>query len=373
MKINRNNYEVYFLDYHEGNLKGMETEELFAFLDANPDLADEFNSFELITLNESAMEGFPMKDSLKKNTISATNCQDYLIAFVEGDLNEREIKEVNYFLKTNPYFQRELDMLKKTKLVPDKSIQYFGKSSLKKKEKRIIPMLYRYLSVAASVLIIIGVYFYSNKFKKDEHTNLYSHYTTVPITKDTTPNKVVEMPVATAVKGTLKNTAQPLIHNKIPINPVIQKPVIANDNSSMIVYSPYLEKIENIPLAINNFIHDEVPDMKLTPRDCRDIKIEKAYVSSQEASDEIEDNPIIKPAQYLKKLSRKEIEKLAVENDALTILIDDKKKGSRKFWDIASIEIGKLSGDRITFYPSYDKNDKMTSYHIAAGPVSISK
>ena len=50
MKINRNNYEAYFLDYIEGTLGFAEKAELEAFLVINPDLKIELDNFETISL-----------------------------------------------------------------------------------------------------------------------------------------------------------------------------------------------------------------------------------------------------------------------------------------------------------------------------------
>ena len=67
MSINRHNYEAYFLDYYEKNLNPAQVKELMSFLDHNPDLKDEFNDFELISLESDNQVSFPSKQSLKKN------------------------------------------------------------------------------------------------------------------------------------------------------------------------------------------------------------------------------------------------------------------------------------------------------------------
>ena len=50
MKINQSNYEAYFLDYIEGNLDSHHERELNQFLDQNPHLKQELESFAPVTL-----------------------------------------------------------------------------------------------------------------------------------------------------------------------------------------------------------------------------------------------------------------------------------------------------------------------------------
>lgn len=49
-KINRHNYEAFFLDFAEGNLSEKQLVELNTFLDENPDLRSELDGFELVEL-----------------------------------------------------------------------------------------------------------------------------------------------------------------------------------------------------------------------------------------------------------------------------------------------------------------------------------
>ena len=50
MKINRDNYEAYFLDYFEGQLSLEMVEEVLMFADQNPDLRNVLEDFEAVSL-----------------------------------------------------------------------------------------------------------------------------------------------------------------------------------------------------------------------------------------------------------------------------------------------------------------------------------
>ena len=165
MNINRNNYEAYFLDYHEKTLQPEQVAELMVFLEANPDLKEEFDSFETFSLvHDNAL--FENKKALKKKEYKATerinsfNYEEWMVADMEGDLLLNQISEIKDFLKINPSARLEYSLFKKTRLQPDNT-PYDYKDSLKKGG---LILLYRSqviyaASIAALVLIFFGVYF----------------------------------------------------------------------------------------------------------------------------------------------------------------------------------------------------------------------
>jgi hypothetical protein len=117
MKINRSNYELFFLDYFDGKLSDAEQENLFVFLKHHPDLNDEFKSFELITLEEDHSIQFNDKDTLRKNSVLSASCinesnfTNFFIAWHEGDLNSEEKLAVQNFLAVNPNYRMILKLL----------------------------------------------------------------------------------------------------------------------------------------------------------------------------------------------------------------------------------------------------------------------
>ena len=53
MNINLNNYEAYFLDYHEGSLSPALVKELMEFISQHPELKEEFETFEPVALTDT--------------------------------------------------------------------------------------------------------------------------------------------------------------------------------------------------------------------------------------------------------------------------------------------------------------------------------
>ena len=163
MRIKRENYELFFVDYFDGNLSEELTRELFAFLEKHPDLKAEFEAFEPVALHPDKVT-FPGKDHLKKpaiisvGAINESNFEDYLIAHHEGDLSETEQRELKAFLNENPSLQKEDKLFALLKLHPDKEIVFKDKDSLKKRGA-VLPFtrVSRWVA-AASILLLAALY-----------------------------------------------------------------------------------------------------------------------------------------------------------------------------------------------------------------------
>ncbi len=161
-KINRHNYEVFFLDYVEGNLDASQKEELFTFLSLNPDLKVELDEFEIITLGNSS-ERFDIKNDLKKlyyeGDIVHGNLDQFIIASLEGDLNNSQQEKLDEFLHNTPAYRGDYRLYTLTKLQADNSIVFFGKKGLKRSVTGKI-LLLKKISVAASLLILAAILFF---------------------------------------------------------------------------------------------------------------------------------------------------------------------------------------------------------------------
>lgn len=226
MEINRNNYESRFLDYYEGTLSAEEVAALFLFLEQHPDLRAEFEEFEIIHLpeNESSSftfsnkqslhkkdlsddeirermldnlegnakhelesylsarphlqkewydlqktilipsnESYSAKTSLKKNTELPAGYDQLLLAELEGDLPLTERVKLRELLLQYPAMAAEREMLRNTKLQPEKVV-FTGKESLKKRAARVITLQTRIaIRIAASLILLIGAWYVMNR------------------------------------------------------------------------------------------------------------------------------------------------------------------------------------------------------------------
>jgi hypothetical protein len=226
MEINRNNYESRFLDYYEGTLSAEEVAALFLFLEQNSDLRTEFEEFEIIHLpeNESSSftfinkqslhkeelsddeirermldnlegnanhelkpylsarphlqkewndlqktilipsnESFSAKTSLKKNQELPAGYDQLLLAELEGDLQLSERVKLRDLLQQYPALAVERELLRNTKLQPEKVV-FAGKESLKKRTARVITLQTRIaMRIAASLILLIGAWYVMNR------------------------------------------------------------------------------------------------------------------------------------------------------------------------------------------------------------------
>lgn len=140
MKITRENCEAWFLDYYEGRLEPHQAEVLFAFLDANPDLHEVFNSFESITLDDLTVS-FEHKEELKRvhdlpRTINEINCEEIFIADAEGLLDAEMQQQLGLFLQQYPERRATYELFLKTRLQPE-PVVFEEKSLLKKTAEEI--------------------------------------------------------------------------------------------------------------------------------------------------------------------------------------------------------------------------------------------
>ena len=165
--LNQENYEFYFIAYHEGDLSNDEKLQVEDFLELNPQLQKEFSSFKEVASVGSDNIVFENKENLKFIDINTdvaithaefeTNCVD----FIEGNLNPAELDGFMQIVDQNPELNKELSLFKNTKMVADKSIIFEDKDSLYQSRSIGAYQVKRYInSIAAAVafFVIFNVY-----------------------------------------------------------------------------------------------------------------------------------------------------------------------------------------------------------------------
>lgn len=158
-EINRTNYEAYFIDYLEGNLAEGMIDSFIAFLKANPDLKQELELYEPISL-EPEKVSFNKKSELYKSKFDNNEAFDNAaIALLEGDLNEPEKQEFETYLASHPEKEKEATAFQNTKLKADESIVFADKKKLYKKApgKTILLWTSRVAAVLILGLVIFNV------------------------------------------------------------------------------------------------------------------------------------------------------------------------------------------------------------------------
>ena len=157
MQIDRSNYEIWLIDWLDGNLTDSEVERLQFFLKENPDLKEEFDETANLRLDPSE-KLFPHKDNLKKTIANLSESQfEYLcVAFLENDLTagqQSEFKEsIEHDKKSKPVFE----FIQKMKLSPV-GIPYKHKNRLLRRTaaQKVIQFSLAGLSAAAILAFVL--------------------------------------------------------------------------------------------------------------------------------------------------------------------------------------------------------------------------
>lgn len=216
MNISKDNYEIYILDYYEGKLNESQTQELLAFVGANPDVKAEFDAFENISLTEDTSIQYDFKECLKKEAISSScminlcNYQEFFIADSEGDLSISQKSQLEKFRLLHPNLNNDYHLFQLTKLSADKTIVFENKHQLKKFSIFNIPInkkiIYQTASIAASLILMASVatYYFSNNSKTIQSTTI--------TTAENSKTKTITKPVIKPIES-IANVNQ----NKIPV------------------------------------------------------------------------------------------------------------------------------------------------------------
>lgn len=119
MKIDRSNYEVFFLDYIEGNLSPELVAELHVFLALNPDLDEELRGLDQSVLFNSD-EVFDLKDSLKKSElpVSQEELDEMLISELDGLASQEVIAKLDQWSAQYHVIAIQRAAMQQTRLAP---------------------------------------------------------------------------------------------------------------------------------------------------------------------------------------------------------------------------------------------------------------
>ena len=151
--ITKNNYEAFLLDYVEGNLSPEHTAELMLFFENNPELKEDLDEFDMLTLDVPETE-LKNKEALKvdEDKVTALTFDDFAISEIEGLNTEEQTAALKAFLAKNPVKQKEFEAYQNTKLVGADTI--FENKAALKKDKKVIPLYWWYSAAAAVILMV---------------------------------------------------------------------------------------------------------------------------------------------------------------------------------------------------------------------------
>lgn len=159
MKIDRSNFEIWLIDWLDGNLNENQTDQLEAFLLENPDLKAEAEEIAGIRL-EPAEDKFQFKDSLLKSAsdLSENQFEHLCVAFLENDLTLPQMEEIKQEIAADPRRKAIFDAIRKARLVPPEII-FSGKKKLLHltTTQKVIRISIAALSAAAITAVVLFI------------------------------------------------------------------------------------------------------------------------------------------------------------------------------------------------------------------------
>lgn len=430
MSINKNNYEAFFLDYHEGNLSPQQVADLLLFVEQHSEYREEFESFENVTLDDLIDVSFEDKESLKKE-ITLLNREEYFIRSVENTLNSAEKTLLELFIKQHPQFLPEFKLFKKiritadasvsfenkealkraaatsddlliasvegiltkqetvflqqqlsvdaemnhnyvlykqTKFVADPSIVFENKEQLKKKGKKIIPF-YFYVAAAASIALLIGLFFFYNNNNTQEQT-------------------FAEKTNETKIAPVENNNSKAVIRNSQPTeNTPLTKNLMAATLTNIAKKGNNNDSKNTTPAIVN--VQPILPIAVKITENKKEIEQEKVLLASNEQTNK--SNYTAEPTNNdaiasimgksnsigastgflsLRELATEKIKEKTLDDETLAI---QKKNGRvKRFtgWDLAQIVtrgISKITGRNVEVKPTYNEEGDVTAYALGGG------
>lgn len=239
MSIDKNNYEIYLMDYLEGTLSPNEVAEVLLFLEQHADIKQEFEAMQSFVLNSDKI-GLDKAVLLKsKNDFH----QQLLIKELEGDLSSSEQVVLQKAIKQNPTLQPEQQLFALTKATPDLAVTYNYKNQLIKPTLKVT-WQQTIIRIAAVVLLLSTIsLLYVGLNKQETSVAVKEESSTTPAVKNIT----IDEPQLATTSTKENNQAE-------KINPVInQKQEIATIQKVMVqaeIVSTISTQIEQTNIAI---------------------------------------------------------------------------------------------------------------------------
>jgi hypothetical protein len=178
MHPDRTNYEIWLIDYLDGNLSDERIKMLLSFLDGNPDIKEEFEDIYLYRI-EPGTDPYKGKNTLKRSPADIQEKQFELlcVAASENDLSVSEAEELEIIVSSDPGKKQTLETFRKLKLAPPQ-LNFAWKSKLHRigPGGKIIRLSAIGISAAAGIALMVTLF---------------------NLTGNKTGNPVTQIPVAT--------------------------------------------------------------------------------------------------------------------------------------------------------------------------------
>lgn len=386
MKITRENYELFFVDYIDNKLSRDNILELMAFLAENPDLEEELEMVKEMKL-EPEMISFDAKADLKKTIVSTDKFNELCVGKIENNLSSAEEKKLAELIKQNPNHKKDFELFKQTILKPDLSVVFPDKTKLKRRISTPFSIFYKMAIPAAAAVALLIMFTYNNGLF-NENINVKRNYIATKHENKNISNPIIqtnnitskkEIAVVNHSKKQQKNNIVPNTYNNnvSTIAKIDTKTIVAsnNINKTVIVNTNQLEKIIDNEIAINtsnNNINNEIATNTISDNNSTitntDINTNTTINSDINNNANAVDIAYTEQEYSLKNELIKFIGNPSVESANSSF-----KRLLSHVVDRGTKEISNITDNKVNFESKIDKNNntKLISFNI--GPVGFSR
>jgi hypothetical protein len=370
MPITTNNYEVFFVDYHDGALSPGQVAELFLFLEQHPELKEEFEGMAGIRLG-AMEESFPEKESLKRGLVTAGNLDWYLVAGMEGDLDAKSSDQLNKYLDAHPARRRDETLFRATRLEPGHEV-FAGKKDLKKP----VPFSVTYRAVmryAVAAMLLLGViggsaYLLNQSGIVPEERMAQKNVHKV-IGQEPVSERKAQMP---SVQDRLEqstgiSSAQSM--DEQPAGGDLQKPSVRQDVSEVIppsmLASGQIQPADVVPAAV-------IPPVEIV------LALDQSIQAAPTATPRADIRPADADEEYmtvweaLRKVSSREAKRLTGQPapDEALAYADQPAPGLA---ELVGSGLGKLTNEKVSYSARSDEEGRKSGFRFNIGGISIEK
>jgi hypothetical protein len=154
MKIDRHNYEEFFLLYVDGELSAEQRASLELFVKENSDLENELRGLlqtklpdeDVLLIDKSAL--FKTENVF----IDHMNYEELFLLYIDNELTNTEKNKVEDFVIQHPKLQGEFTLLKQSKLEAGTITFPYKKSLYRKESRRVVYVSWQRISIAAALI-----------------------------------------------------------------------------------------------------------------------------------------------------------------------------------------------------------------------------
>jgi len=278
--LTRNNYEIWFLDYLDGQLSNDQLDTFLDFLELNPDLKEELRGVSEISL-KAGDETVDIRETLLKtpDDIPGISAIDQLcIARMENDLTPEEVEKFDARLTEDARLEKNYTAFRLTRLDPADKVIYPFKKDLIKKTRTLTPWIITAVSAAAILVFALLVWPTEEESaagsqqlaatsmpakevvipaQAKPEAGTPSHTTTlrkVGTPSQTTTLRKVGTPSLTTESAKSTSTREAMPMNRLTHRTSIIGPKIPEPQSTKLLYASNYQPVIKIPAASENII-----------------------------------------------------------------------------------------------------------------------